>query len=289
MVEYTRAEKVSLRFHPELSERWVQSLIEKDPKILGLGDLEIRAREKRHAKAGRLDLLLQDGNQRRYEAEIQLGATDESHIIRTIEYWDIERRTYPQYEHCAVIIAEDITSRFLNVISLFNGTIPLIAIQMQALTVGSAFTLVFTKVLDELKRGVVDEDEEAEAAPTDRLYWEQKATKETVAMADEMLALIHTFDKSFELRYNKHYIGLARNNQPMNFAVFRPRKNTTNVGIQLSISDDIDKKLADAGLDILEFDARNSRYRISLGKTDINKNAALLTNLFRAAYDDRAA
>jgi hypothetical protein len=108
-------------------------------------------------------------------------------------------------------------------------------------------------------------------------------------MADEMLALIHTFDKSFELRYNKHYIGLARNNQPMNFAAFRPRKNTTNVGIQLSISDDIDKKLADAGLDILEFDARNSRYRISLGKTDINKNAALLTNLFRAAYDDRAA
>ena len=25
-----------------------------------------------------------------YEKEIQLGATDESHIIRTVEYWDIE-------------------------------------------------------------------------------------------------------------------------------------------------------------------------------------------------------
>jgi hypothetical protein len=178
VVEYTRAEKVSLRLHPELSERWVQSLIENDPKILGLGDLDIRARERRHAKAGRLDLLLQDGDKRRYEVEIQLGATDESHIIRTIEYWDIERRTYPQYEHCAVIIAEDITSRFLNVISLFNGTIPLIAIQMQALTVGASFTLVFTKVLDELKRGVVDEDEEAEAAPTDRPYWEHTQTQE---------------------------------------------------------------------------------------------------------------
>ena len=30
------------------------------------------------------------------------------------EYWDIERRRYPQYDHCAVLIAEDITSRFLN-------------------------------------------------------------------------------------------------------------------------------------------------------------------------------
>lgn len=43
-------------------------------------------------------------------------------MIRTIEYWDIERKRYPQYEHCAVIIAEDITSRFLNVIQLFNGS-----------------------------------------------------------------------------------------------------------------------------------------------------------------------
>jgi hypothetical protein len=28
------------------------------------------------------------------------------------------------YEHTAVIVAEDVTSRFLNVISLFNGFIP---------------------------------------------------------------------------------------------------------------------------------------------------------------------
>ena len=64
-----------------------------------------------------------DGNHR-YEVEVQLGATDESHIIRTIDYWDIERKRYPQYDHTAVIVAEDITSRFLNVISLFNGMIP---------------------------------------------------------------------------------------------------------------------------------------------------------------------
>ena len=44
-----------------------------------------------------MDLLLQeaDGSDR-YEVEIQLGATDESHIIRTIEYWDIERKRYQQ-------------------------------------------------------------------------------------------------------------------------------------------------------------------------------------------------
>ena len=66
---------------------------------------------------------------------------------------EYQRKRYPQYDHCAILVAEDITSRFLNVIGLFNGTIPLIALQMQALKVGNHTTLIFTKVMDELKRG----------------------------------------------------------------------------------------------------------------------------------------
>ncbi len=159
-----------LKNNPEYNEKWVQNLIADDPTILGIGDLVLRDVERIQPRAGRLDLLLQDlDTQRRYEVEIQLGPTDEAHIIRTIEYWDIEKKRYPQYDHCAVLVAEDITSRFLNVISLFNGTMPLIAIQMQALKVGDNITLVFTKVMDELSRGLVDEDEDAEAAPTDRV------------------------------------------------------------------------------------------------------------------------
>src|SRR6478735_3606441 len=129
-----RPEKLNLLTHKTLNETWVQQVIADDPTILGLGDLILKDKERIHPKAGRLDLLLQDSeSNRRYEVEVQLGKVDESHIIRTIEYWDIERKRYPQYDHCAVIIAEDITSRFLNVISLFNKAIPLIALQMNAL------------------------------------------------------------------------------------------------------------------------------------------------------------
>lgn len=287
MIGYVKSERISMRLHPEFSEKWVQTLIESDPSILGLGELETRARERRHTKAGRLDLLLQDANQRRYELEIQLGATDESHIIRTIEYWDIERKKYPQYDHCAVLVAEDITSRFFNVISLFNGSIPLIAIQMQAVKVASATTIVFTKVLDEISRGLVNEDEEAESAPTDRNDWEQKGTKNTVAIVDRLLQLIHTFDNSFELRYNKHYIGLTKNHQPLNFVRFAPKKQTTNLRISLQNSDDINQRLNSAGIDLLEYDARYSAYRLSLRKEDVEKNESLLTDLMRAAYQDR--
>src|SRR5439155_26797030 len=135
--------------------------IEKKPAILGLGDITVRDRERRQPHAGRLDLLLQDPDDHRYELELQLGPTDESHIIRTIEYWDIERKRYPQYEHTAVIVAEDLTARVLNVIGLFNGTIALIAIKMAAYRVDDdKVLLTLTTVLEEIDRGLVEEDEE---------------------------------------------------------------------------------------------------------------------------------
>jgi hypothetical protein len=77
-------------------------------------------------------------------------------------------------------VAEDITSRFLNVISLFNGFIPLIALQLNAFTIGENVSLVFTKVLDEMRLGLVDEDEEVQAV-ADRSYWESRATRNTLA------------------------------------------------------------------------------------------------------------
>lgn len=285
---YIKPERISLKTHPDYTEKWVQDRIAEDPTILGLGDLVFRDRERKQPRAGRLDLLLQDQNTNmRYEMELQLGATDEAHIIRTIEYWDIERKRYPQYDHCAVIVAEDITSRFLNVISLFNGHIPLIALQMQALKVGDKTTLVFTTVMDIMARGMVDEDEDAEAAPTDRAYWEQKGTKETVAMADQALEIARAFDPSLELKYNKFYIGLARGGLPYNFVTFRPKKEQMTLEVKLKQSDEIDEKIDAAGLDTLEYNNQWGLYRIRLKKGDLKKHADAIRELIGLAYQAR--
>ena len=97
-MELRPARRVSLLGHPEVNERWLQEQIANDPALLGLGDLDVRDMERRQPGAGRLDLLLSDPETLdRYEVEIQLGATDESHIVRTIEYWEIEKRRYPQF------------------------------------------------------------------------------------------------------------------------------------------------------------------------------------------------
>ena len=70
----------------------------------------------------------------------------------------MEKKRYPQCNHCAVIIAEGITSRFMNVISLFNGAIPLIAIQLSATRAGSDISLNFVKVLDRNDYGSEEEN-----------------------------------------------------------------------------------------------------------------------------------
>lgn len=217
-INLIQPEKVSLKDHPILTESWLQNRIAENPEIIGLGDLILKDKERKQLRAGRLDILLQDPEiNKRYEVEIQLGKTDESHIIRTIEYWDIERKRYPQYEHCAVIIAEEITSRFLNVISLFNGTIPLIAIQLTAYKLEDKYFLTFNKILDEVSLGLVDDDEEISEV-TDRNYWEtKKGIPKTVKIVDEALDLITEVIPSYQLKYNKFYIGLAQNGRADNF------------------------------------------------------------------------
>jgi len=278
-----KPEIVPLGNTPGLDEKWLQAQIAADPSILGLGDLDLKDRERSQPRAGRLDLLLQDPEtNRRYEVEIQLGKTDESHIIRTIEYWDIEKQRYPNLDHCAVIVAEDITSRFLNVIKLFNRSLPLIAIKLQAIRVGTEIGLVFTTVLDEMPRGLPDDEPSQEAK--DRPYWESKGSPKTVKLADRMLELIHSFAASFELKYNKHYIGLVLNGKAINFVIFRPQKSALRFEVALPKDEERLRKLEGAGLEVLEYDAQFGYWKIRLSAEDIEKHRQLLTDLMKEAY-----
>lgn len=287
MPKIIEPEKISLLNHPTIKENIIQQKIAENPTILGLGsDLILKDKERIQPRAGRLDLLLQDQNtDRRYEVEIQLGKTDESHIIRTIEYWDNERKRYPKYDHCAVIIAEEITTRFHNVISLFNGTMPFIAIQMSAYKFGDDIALTFTTVLDEMTRDYDDEDEE-EKEVTDRNYWISHSTEETVKMADQILNIINEFCDGYALKYNKFYIGLAKDGQPNNFAVFRPRKTTLNLDIKLPYSEEIQNMINKNGFDDMGYDKKWGNFRIRITKAEIVSKKEVLKELLIKAYEN---
>ncbi len=281
-----KLESISLKRSSTLNEKWVQDQIADEPSLLGLGDLVLKDKERMQPNAGRLDLLLQDPETlKRYEVEIQLGATDESHIIRTIEYWDIERKRYPQYEHAAVIVAEEITSRFLNVIQLFNGAIPLIALKMTAYKVGDQYALTFVKVLDEMTFGLVDDDEPL-AEPTDRAFWETKrGTKKTLAVTDELLKLVNEVEPKATLKYNKHYIGLGVDGAPLNFITFMPRKAHVLMTFKLPKSQEMDEQLEEAGIETLAYDSQWRQYRVRIDASVQGKQREVLLSLARLSRE----
>ena len=275
--------KVSLSKCTEINEAMIQDMIAEDPSIIGLGDLILRDKERHQPKAGRLDLLLQDpDNNRRYEVEIQLGKCDESHIIRTIEYWDIERRRYPQYDHCAVIIAEDITSRFLNVISLFNGHIPLIAIQLNGFKVEEKVALIFTTVLDELPLGLVDEDEDV-ALKADRDYWLTKGSESSLKLADDFLKLIKEVGTDYEFNYNKSYIGLVVNGKARNFVVIRAKKKHILVDFKMPQDEATALIFEENEIDLYSYQKRWGRYRAKLNSNDIVEKSEFLQQMLKKA------
>src|SRR6266516_3318681 len=139
----------SIPIRGEKDEYWLQDQIFDNPTCLGLGELEALAKERQQSSGGRLDLLLKDPeDDSMYEVEVMLGETNETHIIRTIEYWDNEKRKWPQRQHFAVLVAEHINRRFFNVIHLLSHSIPIIAVQASLLEIAGRRSLFLSKILD---------------------------------------------------------------------------------------------------------------------------------------------
>jgi len=147
-------------------EYWLRDQICDDPAMLRLGDLQPISKERTQSQEGRLDLLLKNPeDDSMFEVELQLGPTDETQIIRTIEYWANEKRRWPKRRHTAVLVAEEINKRFFNVVQLLSLAVPIIGIQSNMVQVGETRALHFNKVID-----TYEEPEEAETS-YDENYW----------------------------------------------------------------------------------------------------------------------
>ena len=224
-------------------------------------------------------MLLADPEQnRRYEVDLILGATDESHIIRCIEYWDIERRIYPGYEHCAVLVAEDITSRFLNVVALLAGTVPLVVIQLNALIVGDNIVLNFVRVLDRrlLRRDDVTESK-IQPPPSSRTDWVEKSAPPAMQILDDMLAIINEkADPKQQLNYNKYYVGLTDGTRVRNFIYFKPRRKFLRIIIQRGWNEDRAARFKEADL---EPEQNDDELVLNLSPTDLPKHRDLIASI----------
>ncbi len=231
-----------------MNEGWLQERIWNTPSCLGLGELEGVSRERLVSSGGKLDILLKDPiSDAMFEVEVMLGETDASHIMRSIEYWDLVRKKWPQRQHFAVLIAERITKRFFNVIQILSGSVPLIAIQVNAIKTPSGHFIHFTKVLDVYEEP--DDEASQDGDSFDESFW-QKKSNETLAATKAIHALISPIYEHSRLNFCKWSINIVRDGR--NQMIVRTRSDG-NVLIELrygSKKEEIAKALDDRSIQI---------------------------------------
>ena len=287
-LNYVNHENISLQESSDFSEVWLHDRIAENPAILGLGQLDVLDRERTQHKAGRLDMLLYDADRNcRFEVEIMLGATDPSHIVRCIEYWDIERRRYPAYDHVAVLVAEDVTSRFLSFMSLLSGSIPLIAIQLNALRVGDSIVLNFAKVLDQT---ALREDDITNPGGegVNREYWDGRVGEKIMSVCDRVLEMINEkADSPQQFSYRKAYLGLTDGISTRNFIYFSPRKSYVHLSVSLNEREEWLGRLEEAGLPATP--RRSSIVRTTITPEQFEAHKDLIRKLVYTAVENHQA
>lgn len=284
---YAKAEIVSLKDHPDYQEKWVRDRIVEDPAILGLGDLSVRDVEHVQPKSGRLDLLLADSlDQRRFEVELMLGGVDESHVIRAIEYWDKEKKRHPQYEHCTVLVAEQITDRYLNILGLFNRVIPIIAIQMTALRVGEYLVLQFSTVLEEIRGGLPYDEEEQSGA--ERRSREERATDLSSATLSECLSIMREINPAIALDYRRDYVSLSISGRLSECLTFFLQRDFVGVKGLAGNKQEWLFRLQKAGFVVLSGGALRKKTHFRLTMEQVREQRPLLKEFFKDCFQERA-
>lgn len=229
------------------NEAWLQEMIWQNPACLGFGDLEALQKERTQPTGGRIDMLLKDpSSDTMYEVEIMLGATDETHIIRTIEYWDNEKRRWPTRHHIAVLVAEDINRRFFNVIHILSHSIPIVAVQVSLLHLDGKVGLHFAKILDTFQE--VDDGSGSEVDQHNLSWWIANLP-DTVAYATYFENAAAKHGMKLEKDGVKNYVSL--NNGNRNFVWIRPRRNKTAL-VEFRVNDlvweEVEQKLQSIGV-----------------------------------------
>lgn len=179
----------------------------------------------------------------------------------------------------AVLIAEEVTSRFLNVMSLLAGSIPPIAIQLNAIQVGDKLALDFVKVLDQRALREDDTVDTTEGDEVGRPAWEKKVGENGVALCDELVSLLqpHT-DCELGLRFQKRHVPVVPVGTTRDVAfVVWPRRTFMRIQVRAENLVALQDQLKEVGIDTnMVFGGTRLRFNLS---------AADLTNQSEAIID----
>lgn len=265
MLDIKAPSLVSIR-DVNLDEYWLQDYICQNPSCLGLGDLELVSKEKKQSSGGRLDILMKGSDDELYEIEVMLGETDETHIIRTIEYWDIEKKKRPKRQHTAVLVAERINSRFYNVLNLLSHSVPIVGIQANLYKHSDELSLIFTKIIDSFEEPEIDE----EGVISHGIEYLREKSPETAEVIEILTPEIITTckDNRINLRKNGATVFLRGAKK-----ITVSRRGNKQSSVQYQISEE-DRTSAEELLEThaISYDYKNGYIRIWLNPKSLREN-----------------
>ena len=128
-----------------------------------------------------------------------------------------------------------------------------------------------------------EEDDVGQAI--DRQYWIDKGFPATVALADEMLGIVNEVTgRGLSLKYNKSYIGMAKDGIPENYVVFRTSRRRVLAEFQVKRTEEVSALVQGAGIQDYYYYAHNGQLVIPLdNQAAVAKHRALISNLIRRA------
>ena len=262
-------------------EYWLQKIIYENPAKLGLGDLVLVSKEKKQSSGGRLDILLKDPEDNSmYEVEVMLGETDPSHIIRAIEYWDNEKRRFPQRQHFCILIAETFDRRYFNVIQILSLNVPMIAIQVDLLKINGEFILNFSKILDIY----VEPEDDIETVPVTEVTWSDKA-QWTLETARKLIEIISEQAKNISLNFTQSYISIVIDGRNSYYFDKRTKPNSVLwFNEKDEEKEEAIKKFLDSNNIVFSFNNKYKDFSITIDKNFIESNKDILLELHSLRY-----
>ena len=160
---------------------------------------------------------------------------------------------------------------------LMSGSIPMMAIQLDALRVGDQLLLNFTPILDLTELRGDDTDDDGGGGQADRAYWEKKVGAGLMSLSDEILGMINgSATTPQEFNYLRGYIGLQSNGVVKNFIHLSPKRTKKFVHVVFRNSNAAAWKDRFEEVGVPVSSKRAKRFRITVTNEKFAENKELI-------------
>jgi hypothetical protein len=171
--------------------------------------------------------------------------------------------------------------------ALLAGSIPLIAIQLNALRIGDQVILDFVKVLDQ-RMLRADDGEGIEGEDADRGTWDERVGPSMMQICDQLLALANEIaNPPLELKYKKQHAGICEHGSFFNVVALNPKKSFVACKVRLSNAVERVEKAEQAGLEARV--RKGNQAILNLKQADMTNHVPLLREIIHQAVQEAQA